>query len=52
MTSKGPEDLFPYKHVGDQSRIVDLIRDTVRNGRSAVIESGKGTGKTVVSLTG
>lgn len=46
------EDLFPYIHIGKQKEIVDLIRNTVAEGGSAVIESGTGTGKTVVSLTG
>ncbi|MDR2846212.1 MAG: ATP-dependent DNA helicase [Candidatus Methanoplasma sp.] len=45
-------DLFPYRHVGTQKEIVELIRETVLNNGSAVIESGTGTGKTVVSLTG
>ncbi|MDR3206206.1 MAG: DEAD/DEAH box helicase, partial [Candidatus Methanoplasma sp.] len=45
-------DLFPYSPVGAQKEIVALIRDTVLNGGSAVIESGTGTGKTVASLTG
>jgi DNA excision repair protein ERCC-2 len=31
---------------------VDLVRDTIKNGSSAVIDSGTGTGKTVVSMTG
>jgi DNA excision repair protein ERCC-2 len=45
-------DLFPYNHVGTQKEIVELIRETVLKNGSAVIESGTGTGKTVVSLTG
>ncbi|MDR1954952.1 MAG: ATP-dependent DNA helicase, partial [Candidatus Methanoplasma sp.] len=32
--------------------MVDLVRDTIKGGVSAVIESGTGTGKTVVSMTG
>ncbi|MDR1954355.1 MAG: ATP-dependent DNA helicase [Candidatus Methanoplasma sp.] len=31
---------------------MDLVRDTIKNGSSAVIDSGTGTGKTVVSMTG
>ncbi|MCL1811428.1 MAG: ATP-dependent DNA helicase [Methanomassiliicoccaceae archaeon] len=52
--SEVPEapDIFPYEYIGDQKEIAELIRDTVRNGVSAVIESGTGTGKTVVSMTG
>ncbi|MCL2032329.1 MAG: ATP-dependent DNA helicase [Methanomassiliicoccaceae archaeon] len=45
-------DIFPYEYRGGQRDMADLIRDTVRNGASVVIESGTGTGKTVVSLTG
>jgi DNA excision repair protein ERCC-2 len=45
-------DLFPYRPVGSQKEIVDLIRDMALNGGDAVIESGTGTGKTVASLTG
>jgi DNA excision repair protein ERCC-2 len=45
-------DLFPYEFRGDQESMVRLIRETVASGGSAVIESGTGTGKTVVSLTG
>lgn len=44
--------LFPYTYRGDQESIVELIRDVVRDGKSVVIESGTGTGKTAVSLTG
>ena len=46
------QDIFPYDYIGDQKRIEDLIRETVEGGVSAVIESGTGTGKTVVSMTG
>ena len=45
-------DIFPYKYIGDQKKIVDLIRKTAADGATAVIESGTGTGKTVVSMTG
>ncbi|MCL1979036.1 MAG: ATP-dependent DNA helicase [Methanomassiliicoccaceae archaeon] len=47
-----PADIFPYEYRGNQKEIADLIRDTVKNGGSAVIESGTGTGKTVVSMVG
>jgi len=52
--SKVPDgqDIFPYEYIGDQEKIADIIRETVENGVSAVIESGTGTGKTVVSMTG
>ncbi|MDR2698060.1 MAG: ATP-dependent DNA helicase [Candidatus Methanoplasma sp.] len=45
-------NIFPYEYIGAQKEIEDLIADTVRGGVSAVIESGTGTGKTVVSMTG
>ena len=45
-------DLFPYEHVGEQASMVDAVREAVDAGRSIIIESGTGTGKTVVSLTG
>ncbi len=45
-------DLFPYQYKGDQQSIIRLIKKAVTDGRSVVIESGTGTGKTVVSLTG
>ncbi|MDR0508352.1 MAG: ATP-dependent DNA helicase [Candidatus Methanoplasma sp.] len=48
---EGP-DIFPYDYIGDQKKITGLIRETAENGVSAVIESGTGTGKTVVSMTG
>ena len=44
--------LFPYEPRGSQLRIVDVIRDNVAKGRSVVIESGTGTGKTVCALAG
>ncbi|MDR1404154.1 MAG: ATP-dependent DNA helicase [Candidatus Methanoplasma sp.] len=47
-----PDDIFPYEYKGSQKATVNLIEGTVRNGGSAVIESGTGTGKTVVSMTG
>jgi DNA excision repair protein ERCC-2 len=52
--SKVPDtqDIFPYEYIGEQKEIAELIENTVRDGVSAVIESGTGTGKTVVSLTG
>ena len=46
------QDIFPYEYIGEQKKITDLIRETVGGGASAVIESGTGTGKTVVSMTG
>lgn len=52
MTPRNENGLFPYEYVGKQDKIVELIRDSVKEGRSLVIESGTGTGKTVVSLTG
>lgn len=52
MSEKMKTGLFPYAYIGEQKKIVELIRETVAEGRSAVIESGTGTGKTVVSLTG
>ena len=45
-------DIFPYEYIGEQKKIESLIRDTVESGASAVIESGTGTGKTVVSMSG
>ncbi len=45
-------DLFPYPPRPGQAGIVRLVRETVRNGGDAVIESGTGTGKTAVSLAG
>lgn len=45
-------DLFPYPRRPGQGEMVDLIRDSVRGGKCAVIESGTGTGKTSVSLAG
>jgi len=52
--NEAPEklDLFPYQYIGEQKKIEDLIRETVAGGVSAVIESGTGTGKTVVSMSG
>ncbi|MCL2509755.1 MAG: ATP-dependent DNA helicase [Methanomassiliicoccaceae archaeon] len=46
------QDIFPYDYIGDQKNIANLIKETVENGGSAVIESGTGTGKTVVSMAG
>ncbi|MCL2296193.1 MAG: ATP-dependent DNA helicase [Methanomassiliicoccaceae archaeon] len=46
------QDIFPYEYTGDQKKITDLIRETAEGGVSAVIESGTGTGKTVVSMAG
>lgn len=45
-------DLFPYPPRPGQADIVRLVRESVRNGQAAVIESGTGTGKTAVSLAG
>jgi len=45
-------ELFPYEYQGNQRDIVDAIRDSVSHRRSLVLESGTGTGKTIVSLTG
>jgi len=45
-------DLFPYTHVGEQALMVETIREAVSGKRSVIMESGTGTGKTVVSLTG
>ncbi|MDR3074830.1 MAG: ATP-dependent DNA helicase [Candidatus Methanoplasma sp.] len=47
-----PTDFFPYRYRGNQEEIVTLIEKAVRDGDSAVIESGTGTGKTVVSMAG
>jgi len=47
-----PGGLFPYEHRGGQKEMALLISDAVKKGMSAVIESGTGTGKTVVSLAG
>jgi DNA excision repair protein ERCC-2 len=47
-----PAGLFPYEYRGGQKEMASLISDTVRKGLSAVIESGTGTGKTVVSMAG
>jgi DNA excision repair protein ERCC-2 len=44
--------LFPYAPRPGQEDMVRTVRDAVRGGRSAVIESGTGTGKTAVSLAG
>ncbi|MDR0309631.1 MAG: ATP-dependent DNA helicase [Candidatus Methanoplasma sp.] len=53
MTSRtDTTGLFPYEYRGCQKEMVELVRDTVKGGTAAVIESGTGTGKTVVSMTG
>ena len=44
--------IFPYTPRGEQDDLIDFIRSSVSEGKSAVIESGTGTGKTVCSLTG
>lgn len=44
--------LFPYAPRPGQAEIVRTVRDAVRGGRSLVIESGTGTGKTSASLAG
>ena len=46
------EGMFPYQHRGGQREMAALVREAVGSGAHAVIESGTGTGKTVVSLTG
>ena len=43
-------NLFPYPYRPGQEDIVRLVRDSVRNGRHIVMESGTGTGKTSVAL--
>ena len=50
--SPNDQDIFPYEYIGDQREIAELIRKTVKDEVHAVIESGTGTGKTVVSMTG
>ncbi|MDR1691209.1 MAG: ATP-dependent DNA helicase [Candidatus Methanoplasma sp.] len=45
-------DIFPYEYIGEQKKIEDLITATVLEGGAAVIESGTGTGKTIVSMAG
>ncbi len=44
--------LFPYGFRPGQAELVRFIDSAVRGGRSAVIEAGTGTGKTVSSLCG
>ncbi len=41
---------FPYEYRPVQEDIVRLVRETVREGRPLVMESGTGTGKTSVAL--
>lgn len=43
---------FPYVPRPEQEAMVSLLSDDLRAGRSVVMESGTGTGKTVVSLAG
>lgn len=43
-------NLFPYQFRPGQEDIVRLVRDCVHEGRSLVIESGTGTGKTSVAM--
>lgn len=43
---------FPYPYRGDQERMVRFVEEAVCDGIPAVMESGTGTGKTVVSLSG
>lgn len=43
---------LPYEPRPEQLRIIADIRDALDRGRHIVIESGTGTGKTVVSLAG
>lgn len=45
-------ELFPYKYRPGQEDMVRLVRDAVHDGRHLVLESGTGTGKTSVSLSG
>ncbi len=45
-------NIFPYEYRGEQEEIESLITNTVKSGTAAVIESGTGTGKTVVSMAG
>ena len=45
-------DLFPYEYIGDQAAMVDLIRRSATDGKAVIMESGTGTGKTAVSMTG
>ena len=45
-------DIFPYDFIGDQEEITEFIANTTNAGTAAVIESGTGTGKTVVSMAG
>ncbi len=44
--------LFPYGFRPGQAELVHFIDSAVREGRSAVIEAGTGTGKTIASLCG
>lgn len=45
-------ELFPYEPREIQKRIIADIYDAVSSGKHIVIESGTGTGKTIVSLSG
>lgn len=45
-------ELFPYEPREIQKQIVKDIYDAMESGRHIVIESGTGTGKTIVSLSG
>lgn len=45
-------DIFPYEFRPKQAELVHFIRDSVSQGRCAVIEAGTGMGKTITSLCG
>ena len=45
-------EYFPYSPRPFQEGIVSFISDSVSSGRSAVLESGTGTGKTICALAG
>lgn len=45
-------EYFPYSPRPFQEGIISFISDSVSSGRSAVIESGTGTGKTICALAG
>ena len=44
--------LFPYEPRGEQTQLIEFIKDAVTGRKHAVIESGTGTGKTICSLVG
>ena len=45
-------DIFPYEFRPKQAELVHFIRNSVEQGRCAVVEAGTGMGKTVTSLCG